>query len=297
LALAVSAPDRDVQYTALVAELKKDAGGDYRQLLTYCLASYAPKLAEKVWRQDQNTSSRDQDIEDALSQLAAVDPARARAWLETMEHDDNAQNGAITSRPASLLSVIRALGKTDPAAALALAAAAESQPQDAALALYRGAAAALQQVNSSTDAINLAQLAASAAHADPQEARRLLALALQYMQAGKHANDGMRDDMRLRALCRFAYFAGQADPLEARLLLESAYREGKGQTGNNGELQEIPVAVATIDLTRGMELFADLFPKSTDQQQALFSGYMQHLLYHYIACTKEERQADEDLMF
>jgi 5-hydroxyisourate hydrolase-like protein (transthyretin family) len=274
LAIALGNGERDAQYAALVADAKKSArNNQYRSEVAYWVARCAPSLIEQVWAGMEPGFERDQLIEQAIPRIADVDTAKARRLLAELQQDYAHENHGMLMNAAPLLAIIRAVGKTDPTAALALArqkynidapqlalaAAAAFQPHADALALYREAAAA-QQLTSLRDAALLARIAAGAARLDPQEGRRLLAPALQYLQAGKHPNDGDEYGMQqLRELCHFAYYAGQIEPLETRLLLETAYQEAKQQ--HNLGTEVLPPAMLVIDATRAWEITDELYAK------------------------------------
>jgi hypothetical protein len=236
-------------------------------------------------------------IEQSIPQIADVDTTKAQRLLAELQQDYmQRNNGGMLMNADPLLAIIRAVGKTDPSAALALArqkystdapqlalaAAAAFQPPADALALYREAAAT-QQLTSMRDAIHLARIAAGAAQLDAQEGRRLLAPTLQYLQAGKHPNDVDLYGQRFRELGVFAYYAGAIEPLETRLLLETAYLEARQQHSLGMEI--LPPAMAAIDATRAWEITDEFYPKTTDQS---LNRFLQSLIVHEIVGADDE---------
>ncbi len=202
----------------------------------------------------------------SIEKAAPDDPQGALALLDTLEKVPGSQSEFAFGRGAR--AVVKALGPSDPAGALAvarrveqsnkpecLALAARFQPKTEALALLREASKAVPSTDW-TAASTLGPIAAQAYELDKTTGTELFSSAVTRLQA-QMQEDGWRQQEGAREIAVFAFSLSRANPIESRLLLEQEWAFQKSlppQVRRFSHLDDLAVAMAALDPARAREM-------------------------------------------
>ena len=282
---------------ALLAQVGKAAkqAGEQGNMVALPLfeaaARVSPEFVLKVY-DGIDVPNKARDLGMAVTSMAQHDPAAAQRLLDLL-----AARQITGVQPRDLAPLIKALGKQDPAAALALAkaqrvnrlpallAAAAFQPKDVAHALLQDF---FEDENNRT-AENIAQVNAIA----PDLAK---AFYLKYQQtleaqsynpSDNYSSDGSPTGDRIH----YAFLISSIDPVEARLILETEFPAtlSKAQHGERRfELQLLPQAMYTLDPRRAQQML-DAGAKFGFPQ---YRQSVEQWMMRYILMTREERASD-----
>ncbi len=230
----------------------------------------------------------------AMPSIAPSDPAAAERLLEAQRQLNIINDGEFV---ADMLPVIQALGKLDPAAALALAKAqplrtypeallnaAASQPKEEAERIIRS----VFTEEGNRTVMNLARVNAF----DPTFAKELYTKYKQNFEAEsdhfterRDFGDDPSDGNRLL----YAYLISSIDPVEARLILETEFADARGKVrfGASPFIQHFfPQAMCALDLNRAEQMLKDIHDPVDDRyNQTLFGK----VLMRYILMSRAER--------
>ncbi len=187
----------------------------------------------------------------------------------------------------NVLPIIEALGKKDPAAVLALAKArnadmnvdmrtaalleaAAFQPKAAARAIIQDILSVVRNQTMVTIAkVNMI---------DPELGQELY---VKYYKQGREVKNYANGDLIWYSM-QNAYLISSIDPVEARLMIETAYARALGnQFGGQFELGDCALAMCTIDLDRALAM--------SDVSKAHDVDFAPQRLMHYILMSHEER--------
>lgn len=235
----------------------------------------SPEFVIKVYNSIDNKNKKD-TVSWAVSSMVPHDPLGAQKLLKFIDSNNS----------YDLLPIINALGKKDPAAALALA---KASPDDQRSVLLLEAAP--YQPKAAADAIiadvfskeeyrtiwNIAKVNAI----DAVLAKSLYMQFKARLDTGDYpivTRYGMDDSESHEG---YAYLISSLDPVEARLILETEFATGliKAQHGGRpGDLQTIPAAMCALDLKRAQEI-----------SEAV--GGDNYFLIRYILMSREARVA------
>ncbi|MGA2501480.1 MAG: carboxypeptidase-like regulatory domain-containing protein, partial [Tepidisphaeraceae bacterium] len=221
----------------------------------------------------------------AVSELARHDAAAAARLLQMIE----AKNDSVP--PNMVVLLINSLGKTDAASALALAKAQPDNLRSAALLAAaafqpREVARTLLQDMFSQEAKPTFEDVVKVNAIDPELGKALYTKYLQPQQPKSDTND-LRE---LTDCARYAFEISSLDPLEARLLIETAYARAKSLPAEE-RAESVPEenrmnflsnfrAIFPLDLNRAMAVFDALDNKNGNDLQGIMK---------YILMSREER--------
>ena len=278
--------DLEAMLAELSAEVKKDEGMGYMivQPLMEAVGRVSPEFVLTVYNGIDSWSRRG-GLDEAMTSLAKHDVAGAQRLLKeinAMPHE------GINARASGPSYIIRALGKTDPVAALALAnadrrsdsllEAAPSQPKDVARKIVLD----LFTEENNRTIMNVAKANAI----DPELGKELYARYKENLEAEsynfthRYSEDGSTTGDRVQ----YAYLISSLDPVEARLILETEYARTRANVehgGNVFELQYFPQAMCPLDLDRAQEMLDAL---NLDSRR-----FFQQRIMQYILMSREER--------
>jgi hypothetical protein len=249
---------------AVVAAVEKQKDASTLAYLARSIVKMDPELAEQLLARIPD------DAEPYVYQSAILPLARANmaVALRLLERLDKLPKRAEYQDPfdTAVPGVVAELGKTDPAAALALARrvheryartialvmAARFQPKELAISILQEAFAAAPEHPDSPSA----RIAAMLYALDPQAGLKAFAEAktkwTQWSRAGNVAN--------------WAFYYSRIDPAESRMLLEQEFArdyEEAIQNGSSQDLLQYIGAMAAVDLDRALELLASI-PREQD---------------------------------
>ncbi|MBV9467801.1 MAG: carboxypeptidase regulatory-like domain-containing protein, partial [Abitibacteriaceae bacterium] len=274
--------------------------------------AFNPDLGGKLLA-DLSAEPRKQVISNAItSSISYGDLLTARSLLDNLlEIEKQNTNGGIYSGSAKQ-SLVEALGKRDPAAALelahndstrdtynraiTLALAAQYQPKDVALQVLREAADAAAAYPS-LDANS--RVAAIAYGIDPKIGAEIFETAHTRLEAEKAQRES--SDIyggQNTSIADFAYYYSRLDPAESRLLLEAEFTrqkqiprttDNRWQYSNN--LTNLIAAMAAVDIDRAMELTYLLPPPDKDDQWNNPQTEGQRLIAQYVLLSDAERRS------
>jgi len=295
LAGRLGEPDTEVMLQQLVASASAVAakqGGDDRGLMAAVvkgMAKGSPELADQAMayaKLEGKNLARARSR--AIQEIASYDPVTAYQRLLQLEPKAGDESEAY-AYGAAARSVIAAIGKMDPDAALALARkltgdrdraqglaiAAGFQPPPAAAKAFREAA------QLATYPGLLARVAAMAYQKDTALGKELFAQA--------HAALGKSEEGRRRdSTSEFAFYYARVEPGESRLLLESSFAAAlQKEGGESGYFSLTPplLAMAAVDMDRALEM-ARAIPDS--ESGARFDS--QRKLAQYILAPESVRR-------
>ena len=282
--------DLDAMFSQLNELLKKSTGMGYMitQPLLEAAGRVSPEFVLKVYDSIDN-QFKSGYLGQAVTSMAKRDPVAAQRLLGLIEARRRDGEGVI-----DVLPVVKALGKKNPAAALALVntlpyyrvtmgllQAAVFQPKDTAKTM-------LQQVfadEHNRTIVNIAQANA----VDPDFAKDLYTrykktLETQsYHFTDRYSADGSSTADRVQ----YAYLISSLDPVEARLILETEFADALSKIPPDGQrfsLQFFPLAMCSLDLDRAQQMLDTLNVDNAD-----FRNFLQQRLIQYILMSREER--------
>ena len=236
-----------------LAALKSVSG--YGDLLAQMAAEGSPELADKAIStlpEKERPSARSR----AIQVVSRYDPRAALSELGKMKNTDD-ESGLYYGQAAKY--VIDAIGKSDPAKALAiargiqhglykaeaLALAARYQQGNTAARVFREAADAALASSYSSLAASVSKIAAMVYDVDPRLGTEFFAQARE--RIGKNGDSS----------ATFAFYHRLIDPAESRLMIETEFAELKRTAGlmNPGWSFVRPaLAMAAIDVNRALEM-------------------------------------------
>lgn len=283
------ADDLDAMLAELNAKVKEDEGMGYMVLrpLMEAAGRVSPEFVLKVY-DSIDSWARQGEMDTAMRTMAEHDVAGAQRLLKAIEAMPDDHSGVRDSGP---LYIIRALGKTDPAAALALAnanrrsdlllEAATFQPKDVARKIVLDLFA--------REEFRTIMHVAKANAIAPELGKELYAKYRTTLEAESYhfthrvSQDGSTTGDRVQ----YAYLISSLDPVEARLILETEYARklaGLEHGGNELDLQFFPQAMCPLDLDRAQETL-DTFIFGRNKR------FFQQRIMQYILMSREERVA------
>jgi predicted transcriptional regulator len=247
----------------------------------------SPEFVYQIFdRIDIDTVYKRGEMDQALSSMAKYNPQEAQRLLAQLPEGDISDSAP--------LYVIRALGKKNPAAALALAEKQQARyhPKallEAAAFLPKEQARALLEKLFADENNHTVMNVAKANAIDPEFAKALYAKSKQQLETGSydftnHYNEnGSTSEDRVQ----YAYLIASLDPLEARLILETEYALAQRKAekdGNPSLLFFFPQAMCPLDLERAQEMLFAINGKHRELRTILQQRIMQ-----YILMSREER--------
>ncbi len=262
-----------------------------REQIGEFVAKGSPELAEKLVMQLPE-HDHDWALAEVVRAAVPYDLAYAERLLAELEEIGGNDRGGTYGIAAT--PVIRAIGKTRPADALAIArkvndsrykpdslmAAALFQPTDTALIALREASdAARPDENDSVD--RMSKAAARAFELDQPTGQKLFSAAWQRLDAerekDKHASD-------------YAYYYSWADPAGSRLMLEAVVLRSVATPDNKWIFAEAALAMTGLDVNRALELTRSL----PDNDYWTYDTIMK-IAEYVLASTEERRRVDYNL--
>lgn len=222
-----------------------------------------------------DASKRPGILREAVSESSKYDLKLARRWLDKLEETEKKSASGAQYTGMATQTLIKALGQSDPAGALALARAAPTdgtkplalamaaqfQTREVALqALHEAAALALQQQFSALDTIS--RIAAQAYDLDTPFGLDLFATARERAESEQARNNSLDRYGYDESSAAFAFYYSRVDPAASRLMLEAEFarrlQQPKGDAGSiwqaNWQLRSAAAAMAAIDVERALEL-------------------------------------------
>ena len=245
----------------IAAKGGKDEMGLY-PALAEAAAMGSPALAEKVVAQTP-AGKQDDALARAIPGIARYDAATAQRLLARLDLSG-------FSYGLAAKSVVAALGKTDPAGALALARtvqnsahramalalAAQAQTPDVAAPLFREAVEMTTAATVRNLGASQAQIAAMAYESDPALGKDLFAVVRAHLDPNAPTRGGVLD---------YAFYAARMDPKASRRVIEAEYaRRLKDVTPDDfWQLLTPALAMAAVDTDRALAM-AQAIPKERD---------------------------------
>ena len=279
--------DLDTMLVQLNTEVKKN-GDSVTMIIKPLLEAAGRVSAVLVLKVVNSIDSPAMEYESgvALSALARHDVTEAQQLLKALD----AAQGKSYMHYRGQLDIIRALGKTNPAAALALA---NTEKQTEILleaARYQPPAEArkivldLFTIGGNQTIMNVAKASAI----DPALGKELYTRYQEKLEAASYqsqhvsSEDGSTSGNR----AYYAYMISSLDPVEARLILETEYARICANARHGGDKSMLPYfsqEMCAIDLTRAQEMIDDL--NRNDNAKRFF----QQQMMQYILMPREQR--------
>lgn len=252
---------------------------------------------------------RGQILHQAVIESVKYDLPLARRWLVKLtETEKQGSNGGSYTGTATQ-SLIKAIGKTDPAEALALARSVPDANKPLSLAMaaqFQTKEVALQALHEAADLVlgqqfgnleTISRIAAQAYELDPKFGSELFETARGRMESAQVRDNSLDTYGYDRNGAAFAFYYSRVDPAASRLILETEFarhlQQPTGDTNNawqfNGELRSIAAAMAAVDVERALELSL-MIPLSDPQQGDFSQAGAQRRIAQYLLLSEAERR-------
>jgi len=287
MAAALKQPEVAEYRTAILEMAKQQTDNDMLMAIVEGVAAIDSGVAETIMEQ---VPSRERlgRLDSVLRVLSRTEPATALRWLEKVAKSSDERAAAHFGYAA--LPVIRALGPTDPAAALALARrvphesratalmlAARFQSKELAISLIEEVAPGMPVTSNTT--YNRARLAALLYQLDRAAGKKLFATA----KMGAEEDTEQPDTM-----ATFAFYYSRVDPAQSRIVLEREFARHLDKARQNyatNSLYGLVGAMAAVDIDRALQLFElvpepnkDDAPNNPYQRQSVLQSIGRYLL-------------------
>ena len=242
---------------AAAEEHARKAGPNNRGLweaIVEAAARGSPALAEKA--AERSGKQLASALGRAVQEISRYDVEAAQRLLAKVKEDEDVRSGSYFDRSAKY--IVEALGRTDPARALALA-------REVGTASHRALALAIAaQFQEKNTAASVFREALQASGGEPATTGRIAAMAYEmdrdlgaelFAEAWKNLK--LDEEKRQGSIAGFAFYYSRIDPAESRLMLETEFASGlqKGDDGGRYSWLVPPVlAMAAVDIDRALEM-------------------------------------------